>query len=61
MNNMKEETEKKDYLYPKINVWVIEMEEGISTTSATILPVNTSNQIQENWNEGTNETNNVPW
>ena len=61
MNNMKEETEKKDYLYPQINVWVIEMEESISAASAAVLPVNTSNQIQENWNKGTNETNNVPW
>lgn len=37
------------------------MEEGISAASATVLPVNASNQVQEDWTDGTNETNNVPW
>ncbi|AQW90857.1 hypothetical protein CMT45_14025 [Elizabethkingia anophelis] len=60
-NSMKEETERKDYLCPQINIWAIEMEEGISAASATVLPVNASNQVQEDWTDGTNETNNVPW
>ena len=37
------------------------MEDSISAASATVVPMNSSNQVQEDWNAGTDETNNVPW
>ena len=58
---MKNESLKKDYQCPKINIVDIEMEDCISAASATIVPTNVSNQVQEDWNTGTDETNNVPW
>lgn len=64
---MKEEEEsttpvyKANYIPPLLHVIEIEMECGIAAASATILPVNVSNQVQEDWTDGTDETNDVPW
>lgn len=58
---MKDDKLKKGYQPPTISTLLIEMEESISAASATITPVNASNQVQEDWTDGTNETNDVPW
>lgn len=52
---------KANYIPPLLHVIEIEMECGIAAASATILPVNVSNQVQEDWTDGTDETNDVPW
>ena len=58
---MKDDPTKNDYQRPEINILDVEMEDSISAASATIVPTNTSSQVQEDWNTGTDETNNVPW
>lgn len=58
---MKDDATKNDYERPEINISDVEMEDSISAASATVIPMNTSNQVQEDWNTGTDETNNVPW
>ncbi|HFK5529471.1 TPA: hypothetical protein ACGZ99_003554 [Elizabethkingia anophelis] len=49
------------YVPPEIQVIMIEMECGIAAASATVIPINTSNQVQEEWTDGTNEIHDTPW
>lgn len=39
----------KEYLSPQIDVLVVEMENGIAAGSATTVPTDTNQQIQEDW------------
>lgn len=58
---MKIINKKKTYSAPELKVEEVVMEGCISAGSATIIPVNSSNQVQEDWKDGTNETNPLPW
>ncbi|AMR40349.1 hypothetical protein A4C56_02755 [Elizabethkingia anophelis] len=39
----------KEYLSPQIDVLIVEMENGIAAGSATTVPTDTNQQIQEDW------------
>ncbi|MCP1253365.1 MULTISPECIES: hypothetical protein [Elizabethkingia] len=61
MANNEKAKDEKEYTSPMIEVLIIEMENCISAASATVIPTNTSGQVQEDWTDGTNETNNISW
>ncbi|MDV3926434.1 hypothetical protein CMT52_13205 [Elizabethkingia anophelis] len=52
---------KRKYLPPKIEVDFIEMEQGIAAGSATVIPTNSSGQVQEEWTTGNDTTGDMNW
>lgn len=57
MNN----TAKKDYTSPKVEVCDIMLERGFVAGSAVIRPMNPSNQIVDEWDTEDNETKSINW
>ena len=58
---IKKHTVKKDYLPPAISTEEVEMENGIAAGSATVITVNPDNQVQEDFGNGNNESNDFQW
>ncbi|MCL1655443.1 MULTISPECIES: hypothetical protein [Elizabethkingia] len=57
MNNLK----KEEYIPPKIDMFLIEMENGIATGSAKVLPSNSDNQVQEEWATDPDDNRTIEW
>ncbi|AQX84317.1 hypothetical protein OZ664_14895 [Elizabethkingia sp. HX WHF] len=52
MKNNKQDEEKNVYVPPKIEVAFVEMEQGIASGSAKIVPTNIYSEIKEEWEKG---------
>lgn len=52
---------KKEYVPPTIEIVMIEMEQGIATGSATTSPNDGTNDIIDEWEDGSNTTGEIIW
>lgn len=61
---MKEELskpKKRVYSPPSMESFIIEMEQGIASGSAAVVPPNSSAEVLEEWDLGTDREQNVNW
>lgn len=58
---MNKKEEKKSYVPPTIEIVMIEMEQGIGTGSATTSPNDGTNDIIDEWEDGSNTTGEIIW
>lgn len=54
-------TSKKYYTPPMISAIVVNIEYSIAAGSATVTPVNSTNQVRDEWEEGTNVAGSQTW
>lgn len=52
---------KLAYVSPIIQIQVIEMEQGIATGSATVAPGDSSTNVSDEWDIGTDRETNTGW
>ncbi|CAI9678830.1 hypothetical protein HZQ11_10480 [Elizabethkingia anophelis] len=57
MNDLK----KLEYVTPKVCSFLIEMEQGIATGSARVLPPNSGGQVQEEWTQDPDDNRTIEW
>ncbi|MDX8572265.1 hypothetical protein OZ666_11275 [Elizabethkingia sp. HX QKY] len=53
--------EKQEYVTPKVGSFLIEMEQGIATGSARVLPPNSGGQVQEEWIQDPDDNRTIEW
>lgn len=58
---MNQETEKKDYIAPELEVIRVEMEQGIAAGSATVNPADNNNEIKDEWEKDPDNNNSMDW
>ncbi|WP_156309445.1 hypothetical protein [Sphingobacterium endophyticum] len=51
----------KKYTSPRIEVYDINLEEGIASGSAFVHPQNGENDVMEQWYEDDQQTKNIDW
>lgn len=54
-------SKKRAYAPPSVQSFIIEMEQGIAAGSAAVVPPNSSAEILEEWDLGTDRGQNVNW
>ncbi|MDX8568491.1 hypothetical protein OZ668_10860 [Elizabethkingia sp. HX XZB] len=52
---------KKEYVSPVIEVTYVEMEQGVATTSATIISTDINQDIYDQWDTGTDTSGDYDW
>ncbi|TYO88066.1 hypothetical protein LX74_03428 [Elizabethkingia miricola] len=53
--------EKQEYITPRVGSFLIEMEQGIATGSARVLPPNSGGQVQEEWTQDPDDNRTIEW
>ncbi|MCL1665740.1 hypothetical protein M2T82_08805 [Elizabethkingia ursingii] len=57
MNDLK----KLEYITPRVSSFLMEMEQGIATGSARVLPPNSGGQVQEEWTTDPDDNRTIEW
>lgn len=52
---------KKTYTSPTLEVQIIEFEQCIAVGSATVIPVDSSTAVQDEWETELNDTRTINW
>ncbi|HFK5553130.1 TPA: hypothetical protein ACGZ9Q_001179 [Elizabethkingia anophelis] len=60
-NELKESFLKMDYLPPRIEVELLEIEQGIAAGSAYTIPPNINGKVQDEWENNNDEIHDVEW
>lgn len=57
----KNKENKRSYESPKLEVTILQMEEGIAVGSAAVVSSNISGEVLEEWEIGTDRESDIPW
>ncbi|WP_407481825.1 hypothetical protein [Elizabethkingia meningoseptica] len=55
------ETQKKEYTTPKLELTIITMEEGIANGSARVVPTDINQKVYEQWDTNPEDKHDVNW
>ncbi|WP_407481827.1 hypothetical protein [Elizabethkingia meningoseptica] len=55
------ETQKKEYTAPQMEVTLINMEEGVAAGSARVVPTDLNDKVYEQWDTNTEDTRPFDW
>ena len=57
MNNF----QKEEYRSPMLEISLVEMEHGVATGSARVLPPNSGGDVKEEWEVGDDDNRTIEW
>lgn len=57
----KNKENKRSYESPKLEVTILQMEQGIAVGSAAVVSSNISGEVLEEWEIGTDRESDIPW
>lgn len=52
---------RKTYIAPMLEVQIIHFEQSIAVGSATVTPINSSSQIEEEWDVEADDVRSINW
>ena len=52
---------RKEYLPPTIEIFIVEMEQGIAAQSAVVISTNVNNEVKEGWETGDDVSKELDW
>ncbi|MCT4216652.1 hypothetical protein HZP46_14410 [Elizabethkingia anophelis] len=53
--------QKEEYVSPEVETSLVEVEEGIATGSARVLPPDFGGNVQEQWDSDSDDSRTVEW
>lgn len=59
--SIKNKENKRSYESPKLEVTILQMEQGIAVGSAAVVSSNISGEVLEEWEIGTDRESDIPW
>ena len=57
----KNKENRRSYESPKLEVMILQMEQGIAAGSAAVISSNISGEVLEEWEIGTDREGDIPW
>ena len=58
---MMKNDQKQEYSAPVVEVLFLEMEQGVATGSAKVVPPNSGGAVQEEWMQGDDDNRTIEW
>lgn len=52
---------RKTYMSPRVEATQVELEQGIAAGSASALPGDNSNSVQQEWTNGPDDSRTIDW